>query len=1579
MHKFSDLDNKPSDSIMPSFFASPPPPPAESQSNKKLRRQFSFMKYSPDRRSAGSMRRTREHAKQIALQLADHAHAEEEEEEAFSSAFEADFDANFNAFSNHSTATTEDATTSSSAISQNGSSSAYNMGVIDSYGSNHPTKKKSSLDLFVEQHAATRRSGLASLKSVTSPEEPQQRTDRTVNSMPTFPSNSTLQSKNATPPPSGSHNSAAARRRLRKMQSSGGGSSVGSSSSVHEYETLDPPAAALNPTSPVQYTLRDNSHHSGGSQRSSASSTRRQFRTPSPSPGPSTPVSERSSSSNLFVDDDDHNGFTFDAFGLDEQQVSQEVTAALQDLAGMHPELVFGELGDDEFPEVNFEHSPAGSRTQSRGSSPCSDGDGFTLTKPSGLPELIRPSPPGSDRSSLTSTSNADNSGERVNMFKVQAGFHTSQRSRPPRQESSNWATFGRPPTSPPFKSEARSSPSLRTAPAPVLPHLEPPSPATVEDNVWHEPVKSDAGAPSDVGVASDIGVASDGGVNSDVGGSDVPREVTSSLRKKKPKDTLKWRGDDRPPSKSPVNELKDHWEKRELTESEKKAQRLQERQRARSPLDQGQIHRLQAQLGDEILTPETVGRKWPLADSPVLTAEASPEQGKREKECQEQRTSFASYRERLKPTLQDARISSSSKSDFVSNRSSPSAELQSILSRVKRNNAYAPSPDECAKSDVGDSRPAFASVRLRSTGERSPSISPFANFDDGSKMYQRGVDAPSSSHGERSNSISPFANFGEEPTMYRSQVEEDDQDPREDVRVVAPVPKKMTYKEKRELELKRQRAEQERKEAEERANKQPERDVASLIRRRIAANKKNAQRGDNGNSSQGEEVAFARDKLKKVSLDENISPSIDRSRSVESPLHSVGGAFSSKNEIRTRPPEWSGSNDSLPPMISSEVDSSSTVRSTVETHSPNSQHQFGNQFGNIETPPPQAVPTESTRPAPAKSTKSMLNAFFATRLSGGAASPDAEEEEDDKAALTKARKQQFSEQNEATELAGPTATQTETAASDGRPALKDDPKYDRYFRMLKVGMPIEVVKHAMTQDGVDPAVLDGDHSKPAGCGGVPLKDDPKYTKYFKMLKMGLPMGAVQNAMERDGLDPSVMDGDHNLPAGAGKSNEEDDISVANKPKDTHRRTRLHWDTLRKVKRNSLWAKIDSDPELDMIDIDEEEFAELFQAELTPSQMGKKSESAIKKRGAAVRVIEAKRANNGGIILARLKMTHDDMADAVDRIDGRGMTSEQMQNIIEFLPTSDERKALEAYMLEGGQDAAEKFDGLCECEKFMVSMMTVKHAKRKVRALLFKLQFESFLSSLNTDAVTVENACDEVSNSARLRRLLGIILNIGNRLNTAGVSGKRKAGAFTLSSLLKLSHAKAFDKKTTFLDYVILVVQRKNEILLRFKDDIPTALKADKVYWDQCLNDLEEVENQLENVRLIALHQARLAQAYRLRKKKPRGNGDEDGDSISDVSMSLEEEVEALRATQIGLFTLGAIKKVSYLREKVEMTKKKFGRLLEYFGEEDSKEMQPHELFNTIATFSRDFDKAKAHVFSTQKEKVCTRRVTNTP
>jgi hypothetical protein len=53
-------------------------------------------------------------------------------------------------------------------------------------------------------------------------------------------------------------------------------------------------------------------------------------------------------------------------------------------------------------------------------------------------------------------------------------------------------------------------------------------------------------------------------------------------------------------------------------------------------------------------------------------------------------------------------------------------------------------------------------------------------------------------------------------------------------------------------------------------------------------------------------------------------------------------------------------------------------------------------------------------------------------------------------------------------------------------------------------------VQNAMQRDGLDPSIMDLDHNKSVASqqkkdddeDGPPLKDDPKYQKYFKMLKM---------------------------------------------------------------------------------------------------------------------------------------------------------------------------------------------------------------------------------------------------------------------------------------------------------------------------------------------------------------------------------------------------------------------------------------------------------------------------------------------
>lgn len=82
--------------------------------------------------------------------------------------------------------------------------------------------------------------------------------------------------------------------------------------------------------------------------------------------------------------------------------------------------------------------------------------------------------------------------------------------------------------------------------------------------------------------------------------------------------------------------------------------------------------------------------------------------------------------------------------------------------------------------------------------------------------------------------------------------------------------------------------------------------------------------------------------------------------------------------------------------------------------------------------------------------------------------------------------------------------------------------------------------------------------------------------------------------------------------------------------------------------------------------------------------------------------------------------------------DETAMTANQAQGIIEYMPTHAERKSLRDHMKNSkdGEEAAKSFERLCECEKFMVAMMTVKQSKRKIRALLFKLQFRGCIHDL---------------------------------------------------------------------------------------------------------------------------------------------------------------------------------------------------------------------------------------------------------
>ncbi|GMF54014.1 unnamed protein product [Phytophthora fragariaefolia] len=97
---------------------------------------------------------------------------------------------------------------------------------------------------------------------------------------------------------------------------------------------------------------------------------------------------------------------------------------------------------------------------------------------------------------------------------------------------------------------------------------------------------------------------------------------------------------------------------------------------------------------------------------------------------------------------------------------------------------------------------------------------------------------------------------------------------------------------------------------------------------------------------------------------------------------------------------------------------------------------------------------------------------------------------------------------------------------------VKDDPAYSKFFKLLSMGAPPESVKAKMCMAGLKPELLDTpDANMPntnatteASKSAVKVKDDPAYAKFFKLLSMGAPAESVKAKMQMAGLKPELLD-----------------------------------------------------------------------------------------------------------------------------------------------------------------------------------------------------------------------------------------------------------------------------------------------------------------------------------------------------------------------------------------------------------------------------------------------------------------------
>ena len=278
------------------------------------------------------------------------------------------------------------------------------------------------------------------------------------------------------------------------------------------------------------------------------------------------------------------------------------------------------------------------------------------------------------------------------------------------------------------------------------------------------------------------------------------------------------------------------------------------------------------------------------------------------------------------------------------------------------------------------------------------------------------------------------------------------------------------------------------------------------------------------------------------------------------------------------------------------------------------------------------------------------------------------------------------------------------------------DKKYDKYLRMKKAGLPEGAILNAMQRDSVDPAPFlasygPDQNSESTASSQAKSTSDPKYEKYVKMRKAGLPEGAILNAMKRDNVDPSGFNFTSDVAAETtsfktpqasrklSKSNSPVDkpkqSSLPPKPKVTPQvpMRGLFWSKLEDEKiKGSFWEEVDEAS----LDIKPSLLETMFcqkpvLTQLTPEKVEAnsvtepvtrkeravstvKSLKKFQSSTATVELLDPKRQQNLGIAFARYKLTPAEFKEAVVSLDLKRIGGvDRVATLDAFVPTQEEK------------------------------------------------------------------------------------------------------------------------------------------------------------------------------------------------------------------------------------------------------------------------------------------------------------------
>ena len=423
------------------------------------------------------------------------------------------------------------------------------------------------------------------------------------------------------------------------------------------------------------------------------------------------------------------------------------------------------------------------------------------------------------------------------------------------------------------------------------------------------------------------------------------------------------------------------------------------------------------------------------------------------------------------------------------------------------------------------------------------------------------------------------------------------------------------------------------------------------------------------------------------------------------------------------------------------------------------------------------------------------------------------------------------------------------------------DYAYYRMFKLLRLHRPKEQVKMTMERNNLDPSILDLDmntlafdnipddefvryddgHYEPcwkqdpdAPAEGVCKHNyarhvDYAYYRMFKLLRLHRPKEQVKMTMERNNLDPSILDLDMNTlafdnipddefvryddghyepcwkpdPDAEQTTKEPDESSKEPEPAPTPNPAPVNTDEREKrpylsvdlnlrpvyweannsnaLIRGSMWEKMDDSE----IKIDRDMMQREFQAKasaVTFVMPTSQSENVTT-------LLDGQRERNVGIVIGRIRLDVQDICHALLFVDFNVLTKDLVMKLVSAVPTPEEQEVFRNYNGD--------VRSLSKASQFGYHLRDIPNLQQRVNCYKIILSFDEELERLKSALQVYFDVIRMVRNNKGLYTVLEIILALGNFLN--GNRARGGAWGFHIEFLTKLKNTKTSDNEKTLL------------------------------------------------------------------------------------------------------------------------------------------------------------------------------------